>query len=106
MPMVAANGHMVADGGWLRIIKSLNACIVQVVGIHRASSRIHPGSKSSGHQHPPIAAIAMLIVTPSGITESCALAIDATTKPNAAAAKEIPTVGMIKAIGSRPSEIP
>ena len=70
MPKVAANGTKVADGGWLRIIRSLKACMVQVVGIQRANSRIHPGSKSSGHQHPPIAAIAMLMVTPSGITES------------------------------------
>jgi len=54
----------------LRIIKSLNACMVHVVGIQLASARIHPGSKSSGHQQPPIAAIAMLTVTPSGITES------------------------------------
>jgi hypothetical protein len=69
-PAVAASGHNAADVGWLRIIKSLNACMVHVVGIHCASSRIHPGSKSSGHQHPPIAAIAMLTVTPSGITES------------------------------------
>jgi hypothetical protein len=70
MPTVAANGRNAADGGWLRIIKSLNACMVHVVGIQRASSRIHPGSKSNGHQHPPIAAIAMLTVTPNGITES------------------------------------
>ena len=70
MPMVAAKGSHATDGGWLRIIKSLNACIVHVVGSHRASSRIHPGSKSSGHQQPPIAAIAMLMVTPNDITES------------------------------------
>ena len=106
MPKVAAKGSNAADGGWLRIIKSLNACIVHVVGSHRASSRIHPGSKSSGHQHPPIAAIEMLMVTPNDGTESCAVAIEATTSASAAAAKEIPTVGMIKARGLRPSEIP
>src|SRR5260370_30364740 len=106
MPRVAANGTKVADGGWLRIIKSLNACIVQVVGSHRASSRIHPGSKSSGHQHPPIAAIEMLMVTPNDGTESCAVAIEATTSASAAAAKDIPTVGMIKARVLRPTATP
>src|SRR5260370_26436548 len=106
MPKVAANGTKVGAGGWLRIIKSLNGCIVQVVGSHRASSRIHPGSKSSGHQHPPIAAIEMLMVTPNDGTESCAVAIEATTSASAAAAKDIPTVGMIKAKGFHPSEIP
>ena len=65
MPKVAAKGSNAADGGRLRIIKSLNACIVQAVRSHPASWRIHPGSKSSGHQHPPIAAIDMLMVTPN-----------------------------------------
>ena len=80
-PTVAAKGHSVAEGGLLRIIRSLNDCIVHVVGTKRATMRIHPGSKSSGHQHPPIAAIAMLKVTPNGITESCAREIDAMTTP-------------------------
>src|ERR1700739_498635 len=93
MPMVAAKGGNAADGGRSRIIKSLNACIVHVVGSHRASSRIHPGSKSSGHQHPPMAAIEMLMVTPNDGTESGAVAIEATTSASAAAEKEIPAVG-------------
>jgi len=51
-------------------MRSLKDCIVQVVGAKRASVRIQVGSKSIGHQHPPIAAIAMLKVVPNGITES------------------------------------
>src|SRR6204780_914652 len=99
MPKVAAKGSNAADGGSLRIIKSLNACIVHVVGSHRASSRIQRGSKSSGHQHPPIAAIAMLKVTPNGITESWLGAIDAITRPSAADANEIATIGINSASG-------
>ena len=83
----------------MRIIKSLNDCIVQVVGAKRASTRIQRGSKSNGHQHPPIAAIAMLRVTPNGITASCVREIDAITNPRAAAANEIPAVGMSSATG-------
>ena len=68
--MVAAKGHATDDAGRLRIIRSLNACIAHVVGSHRATARSQPGSKSSGHQQPPIADIAMLETVPSGMTES------------------------------------
>jgi hypothetical protein len=105
-PIVTDEDSKISDGGRLRIIRSLNACIVHVVGIKSPRARIYDGSKLRGHQHPPIADIAMAKTAPIGITESCVRARQAIIKPKAAAANEIAMAGRNKAKGLRPREMP
>src|SRR5208283_4158720 len=104
-PIVAAEASRISDGARLRIIRSLNACMVQVVGIQSPNARNHDGSKLSGHQHPPIADIVIAKTAPIGITESWVRARQAITRPKAAAANEIAIAGRNKAIGLRPREM-
>ena len=103
---VAAEGSSTSDGARLRIIRSLNACIVQVVGIKSPIARNQDGSKLIGHQHPPTADIAMAQTAPIGITESWVRARQAMIKPKAAAANEMAIAGRNKAKGLRPREMP
>src|SRR5579859_1736433 len=103
---VASDGHSADIGGKSRIIRLLKASIVQVVGRNWANARIHDGSKSSGHQHPPIADIAIATTAPNGITESCVRATQAMMRPKAAAANEIAAAGSSSIAGYLPSETP
>ena len=105
-PIAAAEENKTSDGVRLRIIRSLNACMVQVVGIKSPIARNHDGSKLRGHQHPPIADIAIAQTAPIGITESWVRARQAIIKPKAAAANEIEIAGRNKAKGLRPREMP
>src|SRR6202161_1729141 len=86
-----------------RIITLLKAVIVQVVGIASAPARSHRGSKSSGHQHPPIADIASAAIAPIGSTASRVLPMQAITRLKAAAANEIAAAGISSAHELRPS---
>lgn len=103
---VRTDDHTACDGSSHRIMRSLYARIVQVVGIQAATERIHTGSKLSGHQHPPIADIVIVATEPIGRTASRVCATPAITKPNAEAANAIATVGTRSMSGLRPSSIP
>src|SRR6201988_2674196 len=103
-PIVTDEDSKISDGGRLRIIRSLNACIVHVVGIKSPRARIHDGSKLRGHQHPPIADIAMAKTAPIGITESWGRERQGISKPRAAASNEIGLMGRNKAREARPRE--
>src|SRR5271154_3752291 len=100
-----AAGHSALDGWRPRIIKSLKARIVQVVGSHNAAVRIHEGSNPIGHQHPPTADSAIAATAPIGNTASRVRAIQAMTRPKAAAAKEIVAAGNSSAQGCVPRVI-
>src|ERR1700720_3743976 len=104
--MVATDGHSALAAGKSRIIRLLKASIVHVVGNHCANARIHAGSKSSGHQHPPIADIAIATTAPKGITESWVRATHAMMRPKAAAANEIAAAGNSSIAGFLPSDTP
>src|SRR6202030_2319621 len=103
---VAHDGHRALAGGRFRIIRLLKASIVQVVGRNWAKARIQDGSKSSGHQHPPIADIAIATTAPKGITESWVRAIHAMMRPKAAAANEIAAAGNSSIAGFLPNDTP
>ena len=68
--------------------------------------RIHRGSRSIGHQQPPIAAIDMITIEPSGSTESRVRATPAMISPNAVPANTMPAIGSSNAHGCGPSDIP
>src|ERR1700722_959632 len=101
-----ADGISALDAARLRIIKSLNARIAHVVGSASATCCIQAGSKSIGHQQPPIAAIVMITIAPTGRTASRVLPTPATIKPKAAPAKATAAAGIINAAGGGPGEIP
>src|SRR5690242_16021338 len=97
-----AVGHSAASGLSPRIMRSLKARMVHVVGTPIAAVLIQPGSNSSGHQHPPTADITMAATEPIGSTESRLGAIAATARPKAAATKAIAAAGSISMAGLWP----
>ena len=84
----------------------MKAAIAHVVGSANATRRIHAGSRSIGHQHPPTAAIVTMTIEPTGSTASRLRAAPATMRPKAVPANTIPAVGSSSAHGSGPSEMP
>src|SRR5437660_11405641 len=97
-----AVGRSAAASGWRRIIRSLKAAIAQVVGSANATRRIHAGSRSIGHQHPPTGAIVTMTIEPTGSTALRLRAAPAAMRPKAVPAKRIPVDGGRIGCGSGP----
>ena len=80
-------------------MRSLYAFMAQVVGRESAIIFMNGGSSSCGHQHPPMAAIVMIAIAPTGKTESRAGTSAATIRPKAATANTIAAEGINSIVG-------